>query len=255
MGGLSYEWRDGSRLTPWMNYCMSLLDAELRRRFGVALIVTSGIRTYQEQVDIFLSRYRLQATGSGPYGDVRWWEGRRYVRYSGLGTVAAPGTSNHEIQGSKGAVDLADTGGPGIGTMVSERSNWLRANAATYGLIPEGFAFKEAWHYAVPNIFQTPPTPNPQPVPPEEEEDDMTNSYVTVGMKKGGNITVNTFDMNTGVEHLFQVGDNAGGEGYARNVALTYGGNRDVPISYITESHFGQIQAKNAERRKELAQS
>lgn len=201
---VSYVYRDGARLTPWMDYCLGRLDADLQRLFGVRLTLApdKGIRTTAEQTAIFLSRYRVQLVGKGPFGDVRWWKGRRYVRHSGLGTVAQPGTSNHEIQGSTAAVDVADSGGPGIGTMGSARSNWLRANASRYGLVPEGFSFGEAWHYAIPNVF------NPVPgvgsgagssagsggsgvVPPgrvEEDEDDMYianvkngNFYLVIG--------------------------------------------------------------------------
>lgn len=172
MGGIEYVYWPGTttRLTPWMFYCLKKLDADLQSKFGVRLSLDSsgtqrGIRTSQEQIDLFLSRYwqEFNPNIKGPFNDVRWWRGKRYVRHSGLGTVAQPGTSNHEIQGTSAAVDLADSGGPGIGTMGSERSNWLRANAGNYGLIPEGFNFKEAWHYKIPNIFNEPP----------QEEDDM----------------------------------------------------------------------------------
>lgn len=189
MGGIEYVYWPGTttRLTPWMLYCLTKLDADLRKNFGVHLTLNSsdvqrGIRTYQEQVDLFLSRYRVQWFGSGPFGDVRTWQGKRYVRHSGLGTVAQPGTSNHEIQGGYyAAVDLADSGDAGIGTMNSHRSNWLRANAHWYGLEPEGFKFKEAWHYRVPGIFQTPPV---SPVAPISytlrEDEDMANPIAYV---------------------------------------------------------------------------
>lgn len=175
MGGINYVYWGNTRLTPWMFYCLSLLDADLRRLFGVHLTLDSsdtqrGIRTHEEQVNLFLSRYRPQAIGSGPFGDVRRWNGTRYVRHSGLGTVAQPGTSNHEIQGTSAAIDLADSGDAGIGTMGSNRSNWLRANAGKYGLEPEGFDFNEAWHYRISGIFRVPPTP---PAPVQSEEDDM----------------------------------------------------------------------------------
>lgn len=179
MGGqIQYVYWDGARLTPWMKYQLERLDADLRRIFGVHLVFdpSKGIRLNEDQRRIFLSRYRPQSSGNGPYGDVRWWNGRRYVRHSGLGTVAQPGSSNHEIQGTTAAVDLADSGGAGIGTWGSERSNWLRKNAANYGLIPEGFNFGEAWHYAMPNIFRKPPTQaatGNNVTPAVTEEDDM----------------------------------------------------------------------------------
>lgn len=181
MGGIQYVYWMGARLTPWMLYCLQRLDADLQRLFGVRLVLdaSKGIRTEAEQTAIFLDRYRAQRTGSGPFGDVRWWNGTRYVRYSGLGTVAAPRTSNHEIQGTTAAVDVADSGGAGIGTMGSARSNWLRRNAANYGLVPEGFNFNEAWHYAVPNIFRNVPgggastSSGGSSAPVPEEDDDM----------------------------------------------------------------------------------
>lgn len=175
MGGIEYVYWPGTttRLTPWMLYCLQRLDEDLRKFFDVHLTLDSsdvqrGIRTYEEQVELFTSRYRKQAVGSGPYGDVRWWGSARWVRHSGLGTVAQPGKSNHEIQGTSAAIDLADSGDAGIGTMGSNRSNWLRANAGKYGLEPEGFSFNEAWHYRVPGIFRVPPTPPPAPTIPEE---------------------------------------------------------------------------------------
>lgn len=175
MGGIEYVYWMGARLTPWMKYCLERLDVDLRKLFGVHLVLDSskGIRLNSEQRAIFLDRYRPQSSGGGPFGDVRWWNGTRYVRHSGLGTVAQPGSSNHEIQGTTAAVDLADSGGSGIGTMGSARSNWLRRNAANYGLIPEGFNFREAWHYAVPNIFQAVPGGNTS-APRVPKEDDMT---------------------------------------------------------------------------------
>lgn len=184
MGGINYVYWMGARLTPWMLYCLQRLDADLQRLFGVRLVLdaSKGIRTEAEQTAIFLARYRAQRTGSGPFGDVRWWNGTRYVRHSGLGTVAAPRTSNHEIQGTTAAVDVADSGGAGIGTMGSARSNWLRANAANYGLVPEGFNFGEAWHYAVPNIFNPVPAGGADAAPAIERllEDAMANPIIDV---------------------------------------------------------------------------
>lgn len=163
-----FVYRDGQRLTAWMNYKLGLLAVDLMAIFGVALIVSSGIRTYQEQVDIFLSRYvtARNVNGRRVY-DTRVWNGTRYYRISAAGTVAVPGTSNHEIQGSKAAVDLRDSGrDAGIATVGSVRSNWLRANAWRYGLIASGFSFHEAWHYDMPDVFRTPPAPTPTPTPP-----------------------------------------------------------------------------------------
>ncbi|VXC32336.1 conserved hypothetical protein [Microbacterium sp. 8M] len=163
-----FVWQDGSRLTPYMAYQIRRLSADMVRLFGVEVLVTSGIRTNQEQIDIFLDTYTPQAYGDGPFGDVRWWQGVRYVRYDPSGTAAPPGESNHEIQGTAGAADLRDTGeDSGIATMGSARSEWLRAHAGDYGMEPEGFSFGEAWHYKFPNIY----LPVPAGVSLSEEDD------------------------------------------------------------------------------------
>ncbi len=163
MADTKFVYRDGSRLTPWMLYCVNRASDALYEQFGERILVTSGIRTHQEQINEFTRVFRPQATGNGPYNDVRWWNGTRYVRHVGGGTVAVPGTSNHEIQpmgGGKyrGAVDLRDTGNdPGIATGNNPRANWFRANQHKWGLTPEGYSFGEPWHSAIDNIYQTPP--------------------------------------------------------------------------------------------------
>jgi len=231
MGGIQYVYWPGTttRLTPWMLYCLTRLDADLRRLFGVHLVLDSsdtqrGIRTEAEQTTLFLSRYSVQWWGSGLYGDVRWWKGKRYVRHSGLGTVAQPKTSNHEIQqGYYGAVDLADSGGPGIGTMGSARSNWLKANAARYGLEPEGFKFKEAWHYRIPNIFRAAPSIPAPPAPPLVIEDEREENTMKVfGYKKPGDTRTTYVEMDFagGLWHEFVTDDTA----YAVSVADKWGG-------------------------------
>lgn len=174
---VNYIWRDGSRLTPWMNYQIDRLDHDFFNIWGCHIKVTSGIRLYDEQVAIFLARYVLAGDirGRRVY-DTRVWQGRRYYRISSAGTVAVPSTSNHEIQGTNAAVDLRDTGSnAGVSVMGSARANWLRANAWRYDMEPEGYNFNEAWHYKTRNIFNTPPNNAPAggggvQIPTEEEE-------------------------------------------------------------------------------------
>ena len=187
MGGtIDYIYRDGSRLTPWMFYVIERANREFEARFGCELLVTSGIRFNSEQRAIFLSKYRLQFVGTGPFGDVRWWQGRRYVRHVGGGTVAAPGKSNHEIRGSLGAVDLRDSGrDAGVSKGNNPRADWLRANATRLGLIPSGYGFGEPWHYDIPDIFRTPPAApaggNSKPLIIPSEEDSM---FIAIIKKK-----------------------------------------------------------------------
>lgn len=220
-GQIEFVSRDGSRLTPYMFYQMERLAKDLKRLFGVDLHVTSGIRLYQEQVDIFLKRYVTAGDINGRrVYDTRVWRGVRYYRISSFGTVAVPGTSNHEIQGTSGAVDLSDNGRDGgIGTWGSARSNWLRANCHRYGMIAEGFNFREAWHYKVLNIFNavpnsgsgaSTPKPTPTPRPVEEEEDDMPkNSGVWYKTNKK-TYTYLVFNMGSGAAHEFSNGFEAG---------------------------------------------
>ncbi len=171
-----YVYRDGARLTPWMAYVIGLLDAALFAAFGVHVVVSSGIRLDYEQVAIFLERYVTAANINGRYVyDTRVWNGVRYYRISSAGTVAVPTTSNHEIQGTTAAVDLSDTGSDaGIARSGSARSNWLRQNCGTYGLVASGFSFSEAWHYDVLNIFTAvPETAATSTTTTTSEEDDM----------------------------------------------------------------------------------
>lgn len=156
-----WVWRDGSRLTPWMDYQIGRLDADFYKKWGVHIRVTSGIRTCAEQERIFRHRYRIasQVNGRKVY-DTRVWNGARWYRIDKTGTVAVPCTSNHNIQGSNGAADLHDTGSdPGITRAGNPRSDWLRANAHKYDMVPEGYGFEEPWHYLFRNIFKSPPIP------------------------------------------------------------------------------------------------
>ena len=147
------------RVTPYMKYQLTRLDADLRKLFGVGLVVTSAIRLNSEQRDIFLQRYVTAGNIRGrKVYDTRVWNGTRYYRISPAGTVAQPGTSNHEIQGNRAAVDIRDSGSDaGITVRNSKRGQWLRQNASKYGLVASGDGFGEGWHFDVPNYNQAVP--------------------------------------------------------------------------------------------------
>lgn len=82
--------------------------------------INSAYRSLASQEKIFFSRYRVQWTGNGPFNDVKWYGGKRYVRYRGL-PVAKPGTSDH----NKGnAIDVS------VGTVQHE---WLMAHGPRHG--------------------------------------------------------------------------------------------------------------------------
>lgn len=201
----TYFYRDGARLTPYMLHQVERLNAELNRRFGVDVRVTSGIRLRQEQVNIFLERYVTagRVRGRKVY-DTRVWKGVRYFRISSAGTVAIPGTSFHEIQGTSAALDLRDTGGDhGIATMGSARSNWLRAHCGDCDMEPEGFRFGEAWHYKIRNIFDdVPGTPLGSEAAPTEKgitvklyhREDATSRKSGRRLRPGSSFWLNTVD-------------------------------------------------------------
>jgi peptidoglycan hydrolase-like protein with peptidoglycan-binding domain len=83
--------------------------AEAIREKNVMLSVRGWNRSLAEQVRFFFERYRRQDSGTGPFGDVRWYNGRRYVRFTGA-AAAIPGQSNH---GLGLAIDVSDFGGVG----------------------------------------------------------------------------------------------------------------------------------------------
>lgn len=197
----TWVWRDGSRLTPVILANLNRLDAEFYAVWGVRILASSGIRTDAEQEAIFRERYVpvSQVNGRRVY-DYRWWNGIQWARISSAGTVAAPGSSNHQINVAadrRGAVDVRDSGADaGILTAGSPRARWLVANAPRFGFnTDEGYAVGEPWHLrylwdpwadapapastgATPITFDTEQTPT--------EEDDMriivwAGHYFSVG--------------------------------------------------------------------------
>lgn len=214
-----FVFRNGSRLTPYMFYQIERLNFDLKRLFGVEVIVTSGIRLHQEQIDIFLERYVTAGNINGRrVYDTRVWRGVRYYRISSAGTVAVPGYSNHEIQGNRGAVDLRDTGSnAGITVANSTRGRWFRQNCHNYDMVMTGDSFGEGWHSDMLNIFAAVPSggggskPTPVPVPkPEEEEDDMPKNSGVWYKKDKSTYVYLVFNTGSGFAHEFSNGLNAG---------------------------------------------
>jgi hypothetical protein len=157
---LSWVWRDGARLTPWMLYVINWLNADALRVWGTAVYVSSGLRTEAEQTAIFLARYvRAGDVRGRRVYDTRWWNGVLWYRISSAGTVAVPRTSNHEVQGTRGAADLR---GSGRGGSLTDRNSafgrWVRQWCREQGvMIASGDGFGEGWHFDIPNIDKTPP--------------------------------------------------------------------------------------------------
>jgi len=114
---------------------------------GIELRVNSGIRTYAEQEAIFRQRYvTADRIGGRRVYDVRRWQGILWYRISAVGTVAQPGTSNHETGRS---VDLYDTGtDAGVASsFLTPRNIWLSQNCHRWGFTHTGRNFREPWHF------------------------------------------------------------------------------------------------------------
>lgn len=179
---------DGQRTSAGAAHALAQLKAAFRKAWKLDLILSSGYRTYEQQKSTFLNAYRVEPRlwVKGPFGDVRWWRGKRYVRVGGEGTVAQPGTSRHE---KASAVDLRDSGlTPGVSSRTPNlRRTWLRANAPRFGFEPTGYGFDEPWHYDYTGSHEAPasggtvtPVPAPTPAPTLDllKEDNVKFLYV-----------------------------------------------------------------------------
>lgn len=123
-----------------------MLKALFLAETGYNLIVFSAIRTYAEQEVIFRQRYVLAGDiNSRRVYDSRWWNGQLWYRISAAGTVAAPGTSNHETGRS---IDFSDSGPyPGVSSSFDAPRNLvLRRLMSQVGFTLTGLNFGEPWH-------------------------------------------------------------------------------------------------------------
>lgn len=135
--------------------------ADVKARTGIVLTVRGWNRTLAEQERFFFERYSRQATGDGPFGDVRWYKGARYVRVTGA-PAAIPGTSNH---GWGLAVDIDDFGA--YRTTGNARSTKATPILERHGWTDnEGSSIGEPWHRVYNPASDTHPAPF--------QEDDMT---------------------------------------------------------------------------------
>ena len=146
------------------------------RRDGLPAGITSALREHAEQRRLFLERYRPQATGSGPYGDVRWYRGKRYVRISPAGSAAIPGSqwSRHER---------------GLSLDLPEPARaWMRAHGHRYGWIKD-IVPGEPWHFEYQSARDTRPAPpavvtkpTPTTAPPAHPQEDTTMHIIRKGV-------------------------------------------------------------------------
>ena len=162
MGGtLEIVYIDGEKFTPNMAYWFRQMAAAFYRDTGHTLHPSSALRFGWEQEAIFRERYvpSWEVNGRRVY-DWRWWQGIQWGRISAAGTVAVPGTSNHEFESTGyGAVDVYDSGADaGVSRRGSVRDKWMEQNARHYLFENEGYDFAEAWHKKfVGGLWDLPP--------------------------------------------------------------------------------------------------
>ncbi len=139
----------------WLKLAQAALTA------GHSLRLTDSYRPRSVQERIFLQRYARQSSGGGFYGDVRHYNGVRYVRKRGTASASVPGTSNH---GSGLAVDITGINA-GYGNRPTDAYRWLSNNASAYGWTNPAWAktrnFWEPWHWEYNPSHDTKPTPPP----------------------------------------------------------------------------------------------
>lgn len=117
------------------------------KKAGFTFVLTDSYRPRSVQERIFFQRYVQQNVGGGAYGDVRMYQGKRYVRKAGYASAATPGTSNH---GTGTAIDIAGINA-GFGNTPTNAYQWLAKHASAYGWTNPAWAktrnFWEPWHW------------------------------------------------------------------------------------------------------------
>lgn len=124
----SFTTRDGQRVEVNVAAAFDRMAAAFLRDTGCSLHVRDGSRTREEQQ--------------------REWDAYVARGYSPP-RVAAPGTSNHEIDGPNGprSLDLYDSGDdPGVTRFGTARDAWMQNYAGNFGFENEGNNFGEPWH-------------------------------------------------------------------------------------------------------------
>lgn len=97
--------------------------------------ITSAGRTHDEQRAIFLARYTPEPRTHvvGPYRDVQWWNGTRYVRTHGPSSASAPGSAR-SLHERGDAIDVPEPA-----------RTWIRTHGTAYGWIHDTVP-GEPWH-------------------------------------------------------------------------------------------------------------
>ena len=108
---------------------------------GFEVRATGTYRTYEQQENLFVSRYSKTSLSGRP---TKSWKGVTYWQKPNTAVAATPGTSNH---GLGLAIDFAEerNGKPGVESLSTGMVNWLIKNAARFGYSAE--LQSEPWHW------------------------------------------------------------------------------------------------------------
>lgn len=136
---------DGSTLTSHkmflpVSYAMQALHAASK---GITDRTTGRYRTYEQQVNLFLSRYRTYDTGSG---STKWWQGTKYWKLPGVAMAATPGTSNHGLGLADDMAEELDADAYPE-SMSDAQLTWLRDNALRFGFGLDTRSERWHWHW------------------------------------------------------------------------------------------------------------
>lgn len=174
------------------------------RQAGFVIKEVGDYRSFLEQLDLFLSRYKpvsYSVYASTPSAHRKLWSEAVSMGYASnywikkdfsYATAATPGASNH---GWGLALDIAEEtdGDPGPEGITTRFVNWLIGNADRFGICAE--LQSEPWHWryyrgdnvpvAVLNYEQGNPPPNPDPTPSPTPGGEIVVQFQTVVLKKG----------------------------------------------------------------------
>jgi peptidoglycan hydrolase-like protein with peptidoglycan-binding domain len=107
---------------------------------GIGLDATGTYRSYEQQVNLFTSRY---TTSPQAGRKTKTWNGVKYWQMPGVAMAATPGTSKHGLGVTP---DLATRTGAGkLVAVTTETQQWLAAHGPGFGFWNS--VKSEAWHW------------------------------------------------------------------------------------------------------------
>ena len=219
MSKYTYVTINGEPVESNMAAAFERMAAAFKAHFGLDLLVTSAMRTDEEQLALYRS-------------------GR---------TKAKPGTSNHNESAPNGprAMDLRDSGrDAGVKYIGTVRSNWLRKIAPNFGFVLEGAAFNppEGWHYKFTGPNQSVPTAPPAQVPLvlTQTAEIVTGNKFGLADVRGLQKIANQYTTGTKTE-IDNVWGDLSEAGFDRFLEVRYGDSRDKGLAAWLRKKYGYV--------------